>query len=324
MLTFHRRGEAVIVGDDLKQCQSHMDGAVWVDLIEPTRDEEAAIEASLGFDVPTVEEMKQLELSQRLYRDGERLFMTATVLTRADTDTPASSPITFILSPQNLVTVRYEAASPVATFSKRWEGSRSHEGTPLIAMVGLVDALVERLADILEAASARYDAMSTEVFRPNAAGPERRDYREVLERLGRNTDLVSRAKESLTSLGRLVGFLQEAVSERPGTKATVAHLNTVTEDLIALGEHVTFLMGKATFLLDATLGLISNEQNGIIKLVSVLALVFGPPTLVASIYGMNFETMPELKWTFGYPLALVFMVVSAILPYAFFKHRRWL
>lgn len=324
MLIFHPRGEKAVTARELHECEGLLARSLWVDLVEPTRDEELAVEQALGFGVPTREEMQALELSQRLYREDGRLFMTATVLTRADSDTPASSPITFILSDRHLVTVRYATSHPFDTFSTRWGNGAAYEATPLAAMVGLNDALVERLADILETSSARFDALSNEIFGSSAAPRARRNFQNVLEQLGRTTDLVSRAKESLTSLGRLVAFLSESIQARGGAETTVAHLRTVTGDLISLGEHVGFLVGKATFLLDATLGLISNEQNAIIKLVSVLALVFGPPTLVASIYGMNFLNMPELKWAWGYPMAVGLMVVSAVLPYLFFKRRGWL
>jgi magnesium transporter len=129
--------------------------------------------------------------------------------------------------------------------------------------------------------------------------------------------LISKARESLVSLGRLLLFFNE-------TPRPKSHMKTVLNDLTSLSDHASFLSTKVNFLLDATLGLINIEQNGIIKIVSVAAVVFLPPTLVASVYGMNFDVMPELKWVLGYPFAVVLMISSAVLPYVFFKRKGWL
>ena len=116
----------------------------------------------------------------------------------------------------------------------------------------------------------------------------------------------------------------DQLADKKVTKEAKARTKVLYRDVVALTDQATFLSSKVNFLLDATLGLINLQQNQIIKIFSVAAVVFLPPTLVASIYGMNFQDMPELKWLFGYPWALGLMVVSAILPYLYFKQRRWL
>jgi magnesium transporter len=151
-----------------------------------------------------------------------------------------------------------------------------------------------------------------------------RDFVEILTRIGAVSDLVSRARESLVSFVRLVAFFRDVRKDNPVARESLVHSQTVTADLVSLSDHATFLSGKVSFLLDATLGMINNEQNAIIKILSVAALVFLPPTLVAGIYGMNFEVMPELKWVHGYPFALVLMVMSAVIPYMFFRRKGWL
>ena len=143
------------------------------------------------------------------------------------------------------------------------------------------------------------------------------NFDKILRRVGRCSDLVSKTRESLVSLGRLLSFFNE-------TPKPELHTKTVLSDLASLSDHASFISTKVNFLLDATLGLINNEQNGIIKIVSVAAVVFLPPTLVASVYGMNFEVMPELKWVLGYPFAVFLMISSAVLPYVFFKRKGWL
>jgi len=146
----------------------------------------------------------------------------------------------------------------------------------------------------------------------------------VLRRLGRTEDLTSKVQESLLSIGRVVTFLSQTTGEAKVTKDQRTRVKTLYRDAHSLSEHAGFLAHKSNFLLDATLGLINIEQTAIIKIFSVAAVVFLPPTLVASIYGMNFEWIPELHWRFGYFWGLALMVGSAVLPYWFFKRRGWL
>jgi magnesium transporter len=192
-------------------------------------------------------------------------------------------------------------------------------------LTGLIDTIVDRLADIIEHIQAEVDALSRSIFemRGGTVARERR-FDVSLRAIGREGEITSRARESAHSLGRLLTFLTHATNERKEDKLLMARIRTAARDVQSLTDHVTFLSGKIVFLLDATLGMINIQQNDIIKIFSIAAVVFLPPTLVASIYGMNFDVMPELKWIFGYPLALVLMVLSAVLPYLYFKRKGWL
>ena len=149
----------------------------------------------------------------------------------------------------------------------------------------------------------------------------------MIENIGEEGDFVSKMRESLVSIGRVVAFMQAIIDQLRESKAMKenrARIKILQRDIVSLTDHATFLNGKISFLLDAVLGLISIEQNGIIKIFSVAAVVFLPPTLVASIYGMNFVYMPELQWLAGYPFAIVLMIASAILPFLYFKRKGWL
>lgn len=342
MINFYAPGQPGVHFTGGDQCAELTRTAVWIDLFEPTPEEEQTLEAALGIDIPTREEMQAIELSSRLYEENGLLFMTATVLTRADTAQPESSAVTFILSADKLVTLRYEDAVPFRAFRTQREANLQRYQTNYQFLAGLIDAVVERIADILEGVGTDLDAISARVFEPerkhavklrgdlkhSAGGRTRkarqRDHAEVLRRIGAVSDLVSRARESLVSFSRLVAFFREVRKESGGAQESFAHWKTVTADLGSLSDHATFISSKVSFLLDATLGMINNEQNAIIKILSVAALVFLPPTLVAGVYGMNFEVLPELKWAHGYPWALSLMVVSAVAPYLFFRHRGWL
>lgn len=338
-MTFHAPGQPAVELTDLTLCPELTRKAVWIDVFEPSKEEELALEAALGVGVPTREEMQEIELSSRLYKEGDTLFMTAIVLLKADTSHPESSAVTFILTPRQLVTVRYAALTPFQTFKAEREKNSHDYKTAYDVLAGLINAVIERIADVLENVGATLDSLSLEIFDAEGGNGERppgeaarkrrkrksqRDYKNILKRIGRLSDVVSRARESNVSFGRLVSFFREMHKENVQALEALSHLETVAGDLGSLSDHATFLSGKVSFLLDATLGMINNEQNAIIKIVSVAAVVFLPPTLVASIYGMNFDVMPELKWVLGYPFAMVLMIASAILPYVYFKRKGWL
>src|SRR5207237_10287661 len=146
----------------------------------------------------------------------------------------------------------------------------------------------------------------------------------ILTAMGRKGDLTSKVRESLVSIGRVVTFVAAAVEGVKWTKDMREQLKTMQRDVISLTDHASYLSNKITFVLDAMLGVVNLEQNNIIKLFSVMAVVLMPPTLIASIYGMNFKVMPELEWQHGYAYALFSMVLAAVLPYFLFKWNKWL
>ena len=343
MITFYSPGAPLVELAAVESCPELTRTAVWIDLLEPTPEEEQSLEAALGIGIPTREEMQAIELSRRLYEENGVLFMTGTVLTNADTSTPSSSAITFILSNDKLVTLRYADPVPFNAFRIRREANLQRYQTAGQFLGGLVDAVIERIADILEEVGSDLDRISLRVFEVDqvetaiplhtritrsphgrARKARQRNFVEILRHIGGVSDLVSRARESLVSFTRLVSFFREIRKENGGTRESQAHLKTIIGDLGALSDHASFLSSKVGFLLDATLGMINNEQNAIIKILSVAALVFLPPTLIAGIYGMNFDFMPELKWTYGYPFAFFLMFIAAVLPYLFFRRKGWL
>ena len=186
----------------------------------------------------------------------------------------------------------------------------------------MLEAIVDRLADILEHAGRGIDDISRSIFRRDAGST--RDFQTILEQIGRKGDLTSNMRDSLLTLERLVGFLSHASLQRKSAKDVRDRIKTLSRDIRSLLDHASFLSQKITFLLDATLGMINIEQNATIKIFSIAAVIFMPPTVIASIYGMNFKYMPELDWSLGYPAAIALMVISAIMPYAYFKRKGWL
>ncbi|MDZ7828959.1 MAG: magnesium/cobalt transporter CorA [Halofilum sp. (in: g-proteobacteria)] len=301
------------------------DSVVWIDLVDPTNDEETTLERQLGLDLPARAEMEEIEISSRLYYEDGASFMTATLPAQTESNDPQMLPVTFVLTPERLVTIRYHEPGAFKTFpvraAKAAPGCDTGEGV----LVALLEAIVDRIADILERAGRDIDGISRQVFkRPSADSAQDRDFQVLLESIGGKGDLTSNIRDSLLTLERLVGFLSHGTMQRRSGKDVRERVKTLARDVRSLSDHASFLSQKTTFLLDATLGMLNIEQNATIKIFSVVAVIFLPPTLIASIYGMNFEFMPELEWPFGYPFALVLMVLSAVLPFAYFKFRHWL
>jgi magnesium transporter len=301
------------------------EAAVWIDLLNPTQEEEKKVERALKFDVPTREEQQEIEASSRLYQEDGAYFMTATLLYQPEQGEPRTTPVTFILAGQRLVTVRYAQPRAFTIYVARCNRAETDLKSGTAVLIGLLETIVDRLADFIERIQAEVEGLSHSIFeiKGRAAARQRR-FDVMLRAIGREGEITSKARESAHSFGRLLTFLVHAVNERKEVKPLQARVRTAARDVTSLTDHATFLSGKIIFLLDATLGMVSIQQNDIIKIFSVAAVVFLPPTLIASIYGMNFHHMPELDWRFSYPLALLLMVLAAVLPYLYFKRRGWL
>lgn len=298
---------------------------IWIDVVSPSPEEERQLEAQLGTPIPTREDMEEIEISSRLYKENEAIYMTAILPALVDADDPHLEPVSFVLSGQRLITIRYHEPRAFRTFPQRAARVSMGCDSGETALIALLEVVVDRLADILENAGKDIDRISRKIFRKSETEPgKNKDFQSVLEAVGRKGDLTSSIRDSLVTLERLVVFLGQETIQHKTAKTSRERIRILGHDIRSINDYAGFLAAKITFLLDATLGMISIEQNAIIKIFSVAAVIFLPPTLIASIYGMNFEVMPELGLPFGYPMALGMMVVSAILPYVYFKRRGWL
>jgi magnesium transporter len=301
------------------------ENAVWLDLINPAPGEDKLVERLLGVGVPTREEMQEIEVSSRLYVEHQARFMTATLMCNSDTATPKTTAVTFILSGHRLVTVRYDDPRPFMLVGNKLARNCPANINGESVLFDLLDAVIDRAADILERIGTEVDRVSHDIFEPeNGSEGQSLSYKDILKAIGSKGDLTSKVRESLVSIGRLLLFLANEAEGMRWSKDVRVQLQAMQRDIVSLSDHATYLGTKITFLLDAMLGVVQIEQNNIIKIFSVAAVVFMPPTLVASLYGMNFKHMPELDWDFGYPLAIVLMLMAAVLPYYFFKWRKWL
>ncbi len=301
------------------------DNAVWLDLVNPAPGEDKLIERLLGIAVPTREEMQEIEVSSRLYVENHARYMTATLMCNSDTATPKTTAVTFILSGHRLVTVRYDDPRPFMIVGNKLARNCPANVTGETVLIDLLDAVIDRAADILERIGLEVDRVSHDIFEPdNAASGQALSYKDILKAIGSKGDLTSKVRESLVSIGRLLLFLANEAEGMRWHKDVRLQLQANQRDVLSLSDHATYLSNKITFLLDAMLGVVTIEQNNIIKIFSIAAVALMPPTLIASIYGMNFKKLPELEWTFGYPYAVGLMICSAILPFVIFKWKKWL
>ena len=311
---------------DAKAALVGAEQAVWIDLLEPTREEEALAERLIGTNIPTRAEMQEIEPSSRLYEKDNVVFMTMSVLYGITEKQPSTDPISFILTGKHLVTVRYVDPRPFAIFTEHAETEPDLTRNPMTVLVRLLDAIVDRLADELENAGRELEAISNHIFERRARA-ERRNPELRLEalmlRIGEVQRLIARIRESSLGSSRMLGFLS-ACSLMERHDGHSRHVQSLIADARALDDHSDFLAENLNFLLNASLGMITLEQNFVMKIFSVVAVVLMPPTLLAGVYGMNFDHMPELKWLYGYPFSIGLMLASAILPYMIARRRGWL
>ena len=303
----------------------HLGDALWIDLEAPSRAEEDAVEAASGIGIPTREDMQEIEVSSRFYREDDALFLTAQILeTQSERETEIG-PATFVLLPDRLVSVHYHQPGSFKHFA---DWSARHDlplASGMDALLGLLESVVDRLADILEGEARKLDTLSKAIFAAHRPSGKGETLGVVLQRIGRAEDLNAKASESLTTLHRLVGYLTlGAEGPQELGEAELKRTRTLSQDIQSLREVAGTQGAKIIFLLDATLGVINIRQSDIIKIFSVVAFVFLPPTLTASIYGMNFDAMPELHWRWGYPMALGLMALSAFVPWLLFRWKKWL
>ncbi len=303
------------------------DDAAWIDLEEPTNEEERLVERCIHVDVPTQDEMAEIEPSSRLYEKNGALYMTVSALRGVDEAHPSTTPIGFVLAENRLVTIRYATPKPVRTFENHARRDPELVRDGPTALVRLLDAIIDRLADEIERVSEKMEQLSQEIFQ------EQQDERRIpaakltalLTSIGRTQTLLAKIRYSAVSTQRMLSFFAgSSLVHNEDNKDLRHHVTSLTSDVTSLSEHASFLSDNLTFLLDASLGLISIEQNAAMKLFSWAAVVFLPPTLIAGIFGMNFHHMPELDWRYGYPLSLVVMLATAVGPYLYFKKRGWI
>jgi magnesium transporter len=300
-------------------------GVIWIDLLNPTSEEERLAERALGQNIPTRAELAEIEPSSRLYERRGALFMTASVVHGITGNRPDNDPVGFILTDKLLITVRYVDPKPFILFTEYLCAEPELATSAIGVLAKLLDTIVDRLADELEETAKQIEGVSSQIFdrasgRGRAKRQEARRLETLLLRLGAVQRLLAELRESAVSTSRLLTFL----GATNFAKAEERHVESLLGDVRGLLAHSDFLADNLNFLLNASLGMINLEQNFVMKIFSVFAVVLMPPTLIAGIYGMNFEHMPELRWLLGYPFSLGLILISAIVPYWLARRSGWL
>jgi magnesium transporter len=301
------------------------DNLVFLDLLNPSRTEELDAEKWLEYQLPTREEMQEIEESSRLYSEKGALYMTAWIPVGLDTPDPDTTPISFVLAPDCLTTVRY--ADPLA-FRALADQVKRQCKMPISSdavFLLLCELIVGRIADALQNVESDLKRINREIFVVNpskASAAVERDLAEVIKLLGRRSALVANLRESLVSISRILQFfLNNGASWMSG--ALAAQFRSVMRDVKSLDDYTNQQTQEMTFLLESTLGLINIQQNQIIKIFTIASVLFMPPTLIASIYGMNLH-IPEAKFEYAYPMVIIILIISAVIPIVYFKRKKLL
>jgi len=322
LLTFYINNKDYLQSVTFEEMRHSKASPIWVDFFDPTLEEEKFLKKHLKIAIPNLYEMSEIELSNRLYQANDSLYVTGSFINNEQ----KTQAITFILSKNFLITLRYTEFSFFArylNFHKK-NGHVDLDFTDIF--IGLLEAAIGQIADYIEEVGHSIDETTRVVFHSGNTlekHTSKVNFKKIIHQIGNNGDLISKTHESLMSIYRIINFISEAKKFKLRSEDST-NLKIVMNDIPPLNDQATFLSNKVNFLLDACLGMINIDQNTIIKVVSVAAIIFFPPTLVASIYGMNFKAMPELSWDLGYPLALVLMLLSALLPFVYFKYKDWI
>ena len=296
--------------------------AVWIDLMSPTDEERAEVEQATGIMPPTREEVSAIEASSRLQRAGKALRLSSPLLALGETS--HLSPAGFVLTPERLVTVRFDhfGAFEMAAV----HALEDERITSLGTFTCLFESIIDKVADALEGCGGELDQVSRAVFhqkyRRRNADKTELFQRQTLARVGRVGERASQIRDVLLGVGRIVPFVLE-VGHDHAPEPIAARLKAVRQDIASLNDYEAHLANKVQFLLDAVLGFITISQNDIFKVLTVASIVGIPPTLMAGIYGMNFKNMPELNWAWGYPFGWAMIVISALIPLVWFKWKGW-
>lgn len=299
---------------------------VWIDMVSPTPQEERLVETLTAVELPTHEDLKDIEPSSRLYIDNGTIYLTASLAWQVETEFAAVTEVGFVVTDRQLVTIRYAEPKAFKIFSAGAQRMGGCGVNGLVVLTKLLETIVDRTAEILEFTSTLMDELSIVIFQRDRRSRKEHEVSKNLEghlgSIAQAQRVTAKTRESLMSLSRVLSFLS-AIPAVAKDKELRERCKSVSRDIQSLSEHANFISANITFHLDATLGLVTLEQNKIIKIFSIAAVILLPPTFIASIYGMNFQHMPELSWTYGYPYAIALMILASVLPFVWFRKKGW-
>jgi len=294
---------------------SELQDAVWINLINPTAKEIKTAQVATGITLPNIEETEELEASSHYEVYSEGFHINCSFLLKFD-GTYSNINVAFLCNDKCLISLSPCEIPIIHSLQKKWQRIPELSGDPVSTVIALHEIKIDKLADISEGAYLSIEKISHQIFERDNS-----DIEKTIDNLSRQDDLNGKIRLCLMDAQRDLNFL---LRRGQLSQENVNNSNDIQEDIKTILTHNAFLSERIDFLLNAALGFINIEQNKIIKIFSIAAVVFMPPTVIASIYGMNFHFMPELSWHWGYPLSLVLMLLAAISPYVYFKRKGWL
>ncbi|MTD29283.1 magnesium/cobalt transporter CorA [Erwinia sorbitola] len=292
-------------------------GSVWVDLIEPEEAERERVQTELGQSLATRPELEDIEASARFFEDEDGLHIHSFFFYEDADDHAGNSTVAFTIREGRLYTLRERELPAFRLYRMRARNQVLTDGNAYELLLDLFETKIEQLADEIENIYSDLEKLSRVIME----GQQGDAFDEALSTLAELEDIGWKVRLCLMDTQRALNFLVRK-ARLPGNQLEQAR--EILRDIESLLPHNESLFQKVNFLMQAAMGFINIEQNRIIKIFSVVSVVFLPPTLVASSYGMNFEFMPELKWSFGYPGAITLMILAGLAPYAYFKRKNWL
>jgi len=291
----------------------------WVDLTDPNETEREWVKSIYGVTLPGEDEVKDIEASARYYEaENGDLHLRTDFLIEEEVGPSSAVTVAFILAKSVLFSVHTDDLPVFRLVRLR---ARSRPGSISNYMDVLLDLYAtdaEYSADALEGVYQTLEEVSARVLQKEFTD---HDAATTLNLIAQEEDLNGRIRRNMMDTRRAVSFLMRT---RLLHADQFEEARQILRDIESLDNHTSYLFDKINFLMDATVGFININQNKIIKIFSVASVVFLPPTLIASIYGMNFDILPELKWDIGYPFALALMLASAVTPFWYFRRRGWL
>lgn len=317
MLRFFKIRDGLIhqIKADDSNITALLNDADWIDMNDPDERERAQLRPFVSTDLPGSTDVEEIETSARCFVDQAGIHVHSLFLNQSE-GRHRTSTVACILQKDRLITVREGEIADFRLLRMRARRGQIEASSPDELLVTLLEHKVENHADTLEDLHRQLEGVTRLVLEEHET-----ELDVVIEKLARLEDSNGKIRLCLMDTQRDISFLLRHLHNRQEHAET---LREIMRDVDTLLAHTTFLFDKINFLMDSTQGFINIEQNKIIKIFSIASVVFLPPTLVASIYGMNFRLMPELNWPWGYPFALGLMVLSAFAPYWYFKRRGWL
>ena len=302
------------------QSAEEMRGALWIDVLRPTPEEKDILRTALNIELtlqhPTI------------YHEDDTLFMTMGLVSKDEENATRVNKLTFILHEDCVVTLHEIELMPVAIFAQRIRRRAHLYDNPKKILWGLLFALSETVADRVEAVGTDLEQLSKVIAEmPTELGTGKTgtmtEISELLAELSRYEDFISQSGESVLQLARVVRYFNAEVDGFTDAELQ-ARVNELAADVAGIKDHLAFEHDKVRYLQQASMGILNMQQNQIVKVFTILTAVFLPPTLVGTMYGMNFSYMPELSWKWGFPVTILLTFLSAILPLVYIKKKRWL